>query len=331
MTYTNGSSAVRSVLADLPVAPPSSPPGGFVSADAGQGLSSPDSRTARDLVDLWSHRIQAELRAPAFQRDPELLRRILPLMDLLSRYFDGEVRGLERVPARALLVGNHSGGTLTPDTTVLIAAWYRARGLDSPLVLLALDALFGIPGFCTFIRKLGLVPASEGNAERALDRGDTLLVYPGGAFEAFRPWRERNRIDFHGRKGFIRLALRRQLPVVPVVAHGGHDTVVVLSRGERLARMLGMERMRVSVYPLLLHLPWGVSSAALPGLPLPAKITTEVCEPLDWSGFGPDAADDPRLVDRCYDEITTRMQDTLDRLAAERPHPLLSRLKSLLP
>ena len=284
-----------------------------------------------DLVDLWSRKMQAELALPAFQRDPALLERILPLMDLLSRYFDGEVRGLDRVPPRALLVGNHSGGTLTPDTTVLIAAWYRARGLDSPLVLLALDALFGIPGFNTLIRGLGLVPASAGNADRALDEGKTLLVYPGGAFEAFRPWRERNRIDFHGRKGFVRLALRRQVPVVPVVSHGGHDTVMVLSRGERLARRLGMERIRVGVYPILLHLPWGVSSAVLPGLPLPAKITTEVCEPLDWTSHGPDAADDPRIVDRCYEEITTRMQATLDRLAAERPHPVLSRLRGLFP
>ena len=87
----------------------------------------------------------------------------------------------------------------------------------------------------------------------------------------------------------------------------------------------------MNVWPLAWQVPWGVSTPLLPGLPLPAKITVEVCEPLDWSPLGPQAADDPETVARCYDEITDVMQATLSRLAAERPYPLLERAKGLLP
>jgi 1-acyl-sn-glycerol-3-phosphate acyltransferase len=273
--------------------------------------------------------MKVELAAPPLQRDAATVRAILPLMDLFNRYFDARVRGMEHVPVsrQVLLVGNHSGGVLTPDTTALLAAWFHARGADDPLALLALDALFAIPRFGPMVRRLGLIPASEGNAGRALDAGASLLVYPGGAHEAFRPWRDRNRIDFANRKGFIKLALRRRLPVVPVVGHGGHETLFVLSRGERLARLMGMDRMRVGVCPILFQPPWGFTTAAFPGLPLPARIRVDVLPALDWSAYGPDDADDPRAVDRCYEDITARMQSRLDALARESPRPLLDRFR----
>ncbi len=289
---------------------------------------------SRDLVHAWNAKVQEELRAPAFQRDGEFIERtMLPLMRLMSRYFDGEVRGLDNIPREggALLVGNHSGGTITPDTTVLISAFYDAFGADRRLTLLALDALFGIPRFNTLCRKLGLVPASGDNAARALEEGSPVLVYPGGADEAFRPWRERNRVDLRGRKGFVRLALSTGVPVVPIVAHGGHDTTFVVSRGEGLAVTVGMRRMRLGIFPILLQFPWGLSTPATPGLPLPAKITIQVCEPLDWSRFGPEGARDQATIDHCYHELTSVMQAALDQLARERPRPLLDGLRRWLP
>ena len=289
---------------------------------------------SRDLVTAWNEKMQIELKQPAFQRDGAFIdRTMLPLMRIMSRYFGGEVRGLDRIPRSggSLLVGNHSGGTITPDTTVLIAAFYDELGVERPLVLLGLDALFAIPRFNTMIRKLGLVPASGDTAARALAEGSNVLVYPGGADEAFRPWTDRNRVDLRGRKGFVRLALSTGVPVVPIVAHGGHDTTFVLSRGEDLAVTMGMDRMRLGIFPIVLQFPWGVSTAATPGIPLPAKITIQVCEPLDWSKYGPEAARDQVVIDRCYDEISTVMQDTLDRLVEERPRPLVDGLRRLLP
>jgi 1-acyl-sn-glycerol-3-phosphate acyltransferase len=285
-----------------------------------------------DLISLWAATTEREIRREPFQRDVAFLRGLLPFMKLMGRYFDAEVQGLEHLPARGpvLLVGNHSGGVLTPDTSAVLAAWYRHFGLERPLIGLAFNAAFGIPGFRSLMRKMGEVPASRANASRALKAGHGVLVYPGGDHELFRPWTERNRIDFGGRMGFVEMALRQRVPVVPVVSHGGHDTTLILTRGEWLSRWFGTERIRTRAFPLALQLPWGLSTAGVPGIPLPAKITIRMLPPMRWSSHPARAADDPKIVRRCFREITGVMQATLTGLAEERPYPVLSRLASLL-
>lgn len=284
-----------------------------------------------DWIGAWAQATEREVGVEAFQRDTDFLARIVPLMETWSRYFAAEVRGLELVPKTgpALLVGNHSGGPLTPDTAVFFAAWYRARGLASPLIGLAFDAAFGLPWFRDLMRKIGEVPANRANAARALDAGLPVLVYPGGDHECFRPWTDRGRIDLAGRKGFVELALQKQVPVHPVVSWGGHHSIFILTRGDWLGPLLGFDRIRTTTFPLALQVPWGLSSIMLPGVPMPAKIIIEVGEPMAWSQYGPDAARDRDIVARCYHEITGRMQAMLDRLAVEHPYPVWSRLREL--
>lgn len=287
----------------------------------------------RGPLAAWAEETERRLEEPVFQRDPEFLKVLLFLMEGLNRYFDAEVRGFQNVPAKGpmLLVGNHSGAMLTPDTTAFITHWYRKRGLGSPLVGLAFDAAFAVPGMRTIMRKIGQVPASRANAGRALDAGAAVVVYPGGDHEVFRPWTDRNKIDFNGRKGFIKLALEKQVPVIPVVGHGGHDSTIVLARGDQMAERLGLDALRLSVFPILWQIPWGVSVPGMPSLPLPAKVTLKVLKPMDWSAYGPADAKNPEVLQHCYDEITGVMQKTLDRLAKKRPYPVLSRLWDLVP
>ena len=274
----------------------------------------------------WAEATEAHLQEPAQQFDPDFMRRLVAKMEIFTSYFGAEVRGMDRVPkSPVLLIGNHSGGIITPDTSAVYAAWYRTRGFDDPLMGLAFDGIYGVPGWRELMRKIGQMPASMDNAETALGQGHSVLLYPGGAYEVFRPWKDRNRIAFKGRKGFIRLALRAGVPVVPVVGHGGHETTIVLTRGERLAKLLGLDRVRMDGAPVLFQIPWGISTPATPGLPLPAKITVQVCEPLDWSRFGPEAADDPEVLEQCYQETISIMQTMLDTLAIENPQPLLTR------
>ncbi len=158
-----------------------------------------------------------------------------------------------------------------------------------------------------------------------LRAGAILLDYPGGDHEVFRTWRDRNRIDFGDRLGFVRLALRTQVPVVPAVSIGAHETLVVLTRGERLARFLRYDKLfRVKVMPLVLGPPFGVVPGGIPTFPLPAKITVELLAPIDWSArYGPETASDDDVVRACFDEITRVMQTALDRLAAERRFPII--------
>jgi len=286
-----------------------------------------------DPIATWAEVTEREIGDEPFQLDAEFLRKLLPMMELLCRYFDAEVDGFEHVPPSGpvLLVGNHSGSILTPDTSAFFAAWYRRHGFERPLVGLAFDAAFAIPGFRTLMRKIGEVPASRENARRALQEGLPVLVYPGGDHEIWRPWTERNRIEFNGRRGFVKLALELGVPVVPVVSHGGHNSTIILTRGESLAKLFGLDRVRLHSFPIAWQIPWGVSAAGIPGFPLPAKITAQVCAPMPWSSYTSADAEDPAIVQHCYEEIVDVMQATLDQLATERPFPVLGRLWNLLP
>ncbi len=270
-----------------------------------------------------ARRIRRNLTANLDDRDPDYIRENLPLSWLLTTlWFRGEVRNMGNVPedGPALLVGNHSGGNMTPDTLLFTLAFYTYFGVERAFYQLAHNLVLASP-LGRILRRYGTVPASPEHAQRALDTGAALLVYPGGDWEVHRPIWERNKIDFAGRKGFVRLALEADVPIVPVVSIGGQETALFLSHGGRLARALRVDRtLRLKVIPISLALPWGLNVGDLLGhLPLPAKITVEVLAPIDVRAqFG----DDPD-VDDVYDHVTTLMQDTLDTLAAERRYPLI--------
>jgi 1-acyl-sn-glycerol-3-phosphate acyltransferase len=219
-----------------------------------------------------------------------------------------------------LLVGNHSGGNMTPDTTVFTLAFNTYFGVERAFYQLAHNLVLSMPALSQ-LRKFGTVAASPANASKALQSGAALLVYPGGDYEVHRPSWKRNHVDFGRRKGFIRLALEQDVPIVPVVSIGGQETALFLTRGERLAKLFALDRLfRLKVLPISLALPWGLNIGDLAGhIPLPAKITVETLPAIDLrSEFGPD----PDL-DEIYHYIVRVMQDTLDALAAERRLPVI--------
>ena len=277
-------------------------------------------RIVRAVAEQAQQRIP---RADLDERDPDFIRERLPLMWLVaSIWFRGEVRGLGNVPESGpvLLVGNHSGGNLTPDTIVFTLAFNAYFGVERSFYQLAHNLVLAMPALGS-LRKFGTVAASPQNARKALQAGAALLVYPGGDYEAHRPSWESGRVDFDRRKGFIRLALEQDVPIVPVVSIGGQETALFLTRGDRLARLLALDRMfRLKVVPISVAAPWGLNVGDMLGhLPLPAKITIETLPAIDVRaefGSRPD-------LDEVYDHIVRLMQDTLDALAAERRLPII--------
>jgi len=277
-------------------------------------------RLAASVKEVLASRIPV---ADLDERDPDYIRENLPWLWLLSSiYFRGEVRGLGHIPEEGpvLLVGNHSGGNLTPDTGVLTLAFAAYFGVERAFHQLAHNLVLSAPGL-SFVRKFGTVAASPENARKALDSGAALLVYPGGDYDVHRPSWQGGRIDFARRKGFVRLALEQDVPLVPVVAIGGQETALFLTRGEGLARALMLDRLlRLKVLPISLALPWGLNIGDFLGhLPLPAKITVEVLPAIALrEEFGPDPD-----VDEVHDHVVSVMQRTLDSLAAERQLPVI--------
>jgi 1-acyl-sn-glycerol-3-phosphate acyltransferase len=261
---------------------------------------------------------------PLDDRDPRYIRETLPALRLLaSFYFRADVRGLDKIPADGplLLVGNHSGGTMIADTFVFAQAFYDHFGPERQFHQLAHDLLFKIAGARALVQRYGTIPASPENMKRALDRDAALLVYPGGDHESYRPSWESSEVGFGGRTGFIKLALERNVPIVPIVAIGGQETGLFLGRGQRLARALQLNRLlRLKVLPLVIGPPFGVTVLDLPGrIPLPSKITIRALDPIDLRdrlGPNPDAIDGYRLV-------TRTMQRSLTALGNSRRFPVI--------
>ncbi|BCI53515.1 hypothetical protein NIIDNTM18_27930 [Mycolicibacterium litorale] len=275
-----------------------------------------------DVLDWAKHQVSSRVpKADLDQRDADYIREQLPGTWLLaSLYFRADVRGLDRIPpdGPVLLVGNHSGGNIPPDTFVFTLAFCSYFGVERPFYQLAHNLVVSAPGL-GWLRKFGTVAANHDNARLALESGAALLVYPGGDYEVFRPSWERHRVDFGGRKGYVKLAREAGVPIVPVASVGGQEAALFLDRGQWLARLLMVDKLaRLKSVPILLAPPWGlVVSDLIPRLPLPTKIVIEVQEPI--------AADDIADTDDdvINDKVVASLQAGVDRLAAERRFPVI--------
>ena len=261
---------------------------------------------------------------PLDARDPDFIRATMPAnRQIANVLFRPKVRGLEHIPAEGpvLLVGNHSGGTMIIDTFVFSFAFYRYFGPERRFHQLAHDLAVKFPGLSALIRGYGTVPASHKYAERALEAGAAVLVYPGGDFESFRPSWHSEEIEFGGRKGFVSLALSQDVPIVPVVSIGGQESALFVIRGERIAKLLMLDRLlRIKVLPVILGPPFGLSIMDLPPrLPLPSQVTIKVLPAIDLRDrFGSEPDED-----EVYEHVTAVMQEALDELADERDLPLV--------
>jgi 1-acyl-sn-glycerol-3-phosphate acyltransferase len=256
-----------------------------------------------------------DIEAALDERDPDFIRRRLAdIWPVIRGWFRAEVRGLDLVPeGPVLVVGNHSGGNLTPDSVILGLAFNEFAGADRPSYALS-DDIGPTSTRSVFYRKCGAISASPPYAKAALDRRSVVLVYPGNN-EVHRPSWHRHRIDLGGRLGWARLARDHGIPVVPAVAIGGQETALFLTRGESLARTLRLDRLfGIHELPLSIALPWGLNIGDFFGhIPLPSKIIVQLLPPMT---IGDD-------LDVAYREVTGRMQDTLTEMATHRRFPVI--------
>lgn len=252
------------------------------------------------------------------RRDDELIHEVLDhLRPWLRRFFEPEVRGLARIPeGPAMLVANHNAGVLMPDVFILGDAIVEHAGASALPHILAHDVLFDVRGVGNALTRLGAVRASPTSAHELFEAGQKVLVYPGGDREVMRPYRDRHRIVFGPHRGYVRMALREGVPIVPVVTAGAHEAFMVLDDGGRLATLLGLPRwLRVNVLPTVLSLPWGITFGFPPPyLPVPTRIVIDVLPPITFERHGEAAAVDEAYVDRCHQEVVGAMQARLDRI-----------------
>ena len=255
-------------------------------------------------------------------RSRRAIERALAILEpALAALFHPVVRGLERIPeGPGLYVANHSGGILFPDAYALGAAIYRTCGIEDLPYVLAHDLAVRPPIANSIFPPLGGVRASPENATKLFEARRKVLVFPGGDVEALRPFKDRDKIVFGERRGYVRLAIEHGVPVIPSVTAGAHAGLIVLDDGGRIARFLGIDRsMRVKVCPIVFSIPWGLTIGFPPPyIPMPTRFFTEILEPIRFDRSGPEAANDAEYVERCHQQIVDAMQAALTRLAAER-------------
>ena len=242
---------------------------------------------------------------------------------LVDYWFRMEVSGWENIPEPpVLLVGIHSGAPFVWDAWTVGVQWWRHYGRDRPLHGTAHDALMALPLVGGYFRRMGVLPAAPDSIASALAAGRDVALWPGGERDSLRPWTKRDEAILAGRTGFVRLAIRSGVPIVPISTVGGPDAMPVLATGRRIARLLQLDRVaRLKMFPIAVQAPWGVSPALLPEIPLPTKIRTAFGEPIELGG-DPDRADDEGYVEAGYEEVRAAIQRGMDALARRRRLPL---------
>lgn len=243
-----------------------------------------------------------------------------PLMDY---WFRMEMDGWDELPdPPVLLVGIHSGAPFVWDAWTIGAQWWRRFGESRPIHGTAHDLLMGLPGVGKYFRSMGVLPAAPDSMATALAEGHDVAIWPGGEVDSLRPWVDRDKAILAGRTGFVKLAIRAGVPIVPIATVGGADAMPVLIKGDRLASMLRLDRyLRLKVFPIAVSLPWGIAPAALPQIPLPAKIRTRLLPPITVDS-DPARADDDDYVQQIYDQVEGNIQAGMNELTRRRRFPI---------
>ncbi|MBZ0271857.1 acyltransferase family protein [bacterium] len=252
--------------------------------------------------------------------DLDFVRRLMPIVRPGKWYFRSRVYGVEKIPeGRAIIVGNHNSGITFFDPFLIVEHWYGRPGNVEPIWFMAHEAVLKLPVLGALLPRLGAIRASPENAHKILARGGKFGVYPGGDYDAFKPYRDRHRIDFAGRKGFARIAVETKTPIVPLAHVGGHETFFVLTRGETLAKILRLDKtLRSKVFPISIAAPWGLMIGPMFHLPLPARVVARFGDPIDTAKIIRGARSFDAKVDRVYNAVTETLQGMIDEIVADR-------------
>lgn len=260
-------------------------------------------------------------------RDPKVIKQLIPLMEwFYDYYYRVETDGWEQVPSHepVMLVGSHNGGLASPDMYMMMLDWWRCFGSEKPLYGLMTSRTWDVlPPLAHLEAQMGAVRAHPRVAIEVLKHKASMAVYPGGLQDAFRPYDQYDKIYFHNRKGFVKLAIKAGIPIVPMISYGAHSTLRVLAdiypqlkylHDKGMPWPLGLDP---EVCPIYLGLPWGLAVGPLPHIPLPMKLHTRIVAPIRFEYTGGEAARNQNYVEVCYEKVCRQMQAALDGLISE--------------
>lgn len=255
-------------------------------------------------------------RVPAaiddFGRDEEYIQRMKPVTDFLfNKYWRIQVEGLENVAdtGPCLLVANHSG-MLPFDGWMIQHAVHELHPSGRPVRFLMEQWFTSLPFLSYTMARLGQVRGSQVNAERLLERGELVGVFPEGVKGIGKSYRDRYHLQRFGRGGTVRLAMKTRAPVVPVAVVGAEETYPVMFTSGFLANV-----MRVPFFPFTPLFPL---LGPLGALPLPSKWHIRFGERIPLGDFSPGAWEDEILVNTLNEDVRQTIQEMVSDLVQRR-------------
>jgi 1-acyl-sn-glycerol-3-phosphate acyltransferase len=268
---------------------------------------------ARELIEDFEERLARvptelnEYGYDPFGMQPEFLRRFASVSVFLYRYYHRvETHGIENVPeGRVFLIANHAGNTVPMDGGLLFLSMLFEA--EPPRIARAMAEFYlpSIPWWNQLIHLGGAVIGTPENCRRLLKASECIMVFPEGSRGFIKPYSKAYQLQRFGR-GFARLALETDTPIVPVGIIGSEEQSPGLLDSKRLASLIGAPAFPITAtFPLL---------GPLGFMPLPVKYRIHFGEPLRLEG---DASDEDSVlqaqVDRVKDQISLLIEEGLEQ------------------
>lgn len=227
-------------------------------------------------------------------------------LNAMRRYHRYEIRGIERLtaPGPALVTGYH-GRLFALDLCMMQALLFERSG--QVLHAIVNRQAGRLPFHDWLAEGMEFVTGDGPEIAAAVAKGDKIIVTPGGTREACRSFRVRYRVDWGERTGYLKLALRHRLPILPIAASGVDDTYIGLHDGYALAKRLGLSPASP---PWLALGPLGPVPISPP---FPVKIVQHVGEPIDFFAEGTPEPDNPAWLSAAHRRVVGAVQALLDR------------------
>jgi len=191
---------------------------------------------------------------------------------IYERWLRVEWEGFEKLPRTggALLVANHAGAIPLDAPSIMHGI---ERDLGRPVYGLGDEMFKRIPLVNVGWSRLGGVQAHPDNAYRLLrEQGHLVVVFPEGARGPGKHWSERYKLRRFGRGGFVQIAMRAGVPIIPLAVIGSEETMPIVAKLPTLARLLGLPYVPITANMLL-----GPVAALVP---FPAKMRIRVLDPI---------------------------------------------------
>lgn len=235
----------------------------------------------------------------------EFAYKVLPnfLLEIITRYLRVTTEGIENIPSKGpyIIIANHSG--FMGFDAVMIGHQVFTQKKSVPRII-AHKLWFLHPDISVHVKKFGMIPATFENGLKILEKGHPLILFPEGEEGNFKPTSLRYRLR-RFRRGFVRLALRTGVPIIPATVIGAEESNITLSQ----------IRWAKELFGVLIPVPLNV-------VPLPAKWHIKFLPPIQWEK-APEKAENIQYVTKLSREVRLILQKDIHRQLKKREHIFL--------